>query len=92
MSDQTTPMAEYVAALDRTANAARALAETLRGATTEETLLREEILARWKELSAKMTLDAELIRGAGERYRKWALARFVERQERATYRLPAYQR
>ncbi len=92
MSNQTTPMAEYVAALDRTADAAGALAETLRGATTEETLLRDEILARWKELSAKMTSDAELIRGAGERYRKWALARFMERQERATYHLPPFQR
>jgi hypothetical protein len=89
---QTTPMADYVAALDRTADAARALADTLRGATTEDTLLKHDVLTRWKELSAEMSSDAQLIHEAGERYQKWATARFKERIERASYRLPSYQR
>lgn len=87
-----TPLDEYIAALDRTAAAARELADTLRGARTEESLLRAPVLSKWSELTERMSADADLISHGSERYQRWARARYRERIEQGAYRLPPYQR
>lgn len=92
-SDQElTPLDQYIAALDRAAQYAARLAETLRGVRTEEALLQEDLLQRWVELTGQLDRERVTILKGQEQYQQWALRRFREKQERATYKLPAFQR
>lgn len=87
-----TPLDQYIAALDRAAGYASALADTLRGIRTEEALLRKELLDKWVELTDKLDQERATILRGQEQYQRWALRRYQEQQERAVYRLPSYQR
>ena len=90
--EQLTPLDNYIAALDRSARYATALALTLRGVRTEEALLQRDLLDRWVELTGKLDEERGLILRGQEQYQRWAIKRYKEKQERATYKLPPFQR
>ncbi len=90
--DQRTPLESYIAALDRAAEYCSSLASTLRGVRTEEALLQKSLLDKWVELTDKLDEERVTISRGQEQYQRWALHRYKEKQERATYRLPTFQR
>ena len=90
--ERLTPLDNYIAALDRAAKYATALASTLRGVRTEEALLQRDLLDTWVELTGKLDQERTVILRGQEQYQRWAIKRFKEKQERATYKLPLFQR
>ena len=90
--ERLTPLDNYIAALDRSAKYATALAFTLRGVRTEEALLQRDLLDTWVELTGKLDKERTVILRGQEQYQRWAIKRFKEKQERATYKLPSFQR
>ncbi len=90
--EQLTPLENYIAALDRAAKHCATLADTLRHVRTEEALLQKELLEQWVHLTAKLDEERVIILRGQEQYQKWAIRRYKEKQERATYALPSYQR
>jgi hypothetical protein len=90
--DQRTPLEDYIAALDRAAEYCSSLASTLRGVKTEDALLQKSLLDKWVELTDKLDEERVTISRGQEQYQRWALQRYKEKQERATYRLPTFQR
>ncbi len=90
--ERLTPLDNYIAALDRAAKYATALAFTLRGVQTEEALLQKDLLDKWVELTGKLDKERAVILRGQEQYQRWAIKRFNEKQERATYKLPSFQR
>ena len=87
-----TPLENYCAALDRAAHHTATLAATLRGVRTEDALLQRDLLEKWVDLTNKLDEERVIILRGQEQYQQWAIKRFKEKQERATYKLPAYQR
>ena len=90
--ERLTPLDSYIAALDRAARYATALAFTLRGVRTEEALLQKDLLEQWVKLTGKLDEERVTILRGQEQYQRWAIKRYKEKQERATYRLPSFQR
>ena len=90
--ERLTPLDKYIGALDRAAMCATALASTLRGVRTEEALLQKDLLDKWVELTGKLDEERTVILRGQEQYQRWAIKRFKEKQERATYKLPIFQR
>ncbi len=90
--ERLTPLDNYIASLDRAAKYATALAFTLRGVRTEEALLQRDLLDTWVELTGKLDKERTVILRGQEQYQRWAIKRFKEKQERATYKLPSFQR
>ncbi len=91
-TEQLTPLENYCAALDRAANHCATLSATLRGVRTEDALLQPDLLERWVDLTNKLDQERVIILRGQEQYQRWAIKRFKEKQERATYKLPSYQR
>ena len=90
--EQPTPLENYIAALDRAANYCSTLASTLRAVRTEEALLQKNLLDLWVDLTDKLDRERVIILRGQEQYQRWALEHYRKKQERATYRLPSYQR
>jgi len=90
--ERLTPLDNYIASLDRVAQYATALAYTLRGVRTEEALLQRDLLDTWIDLTGKLDRERTVILRGQEQYQRWAIKRFKEKQERATYKLPSFQR
>ena len=90
--ERLTPLDKYIAALDRAARYATALAFTLRGVRTEEALLQKDLLDKWVELTGKLDQERVVILRGQQQYQRWAIRRYAEKRERATYKLPPYQR
>ncbi|MCH7474744.1 MAG: hypothetical protein IH876_14055 [Gemmatimonadetes bacterium] len=90
--ERLTPLDNYIASLDRAAQYATALAYTLRGVRTEEALLQKDLLDTWIDLTGKLDKERTVILRGQEQYQRWAIKRFKEKQERATYKLPSFQR
>jgi hypothetical protein len=90
--EQLTPLENYIAALDRAAEYCSSLASTLRGVRTEDALLQKGLLDKWVELTDKLDQERVTILRGQEQYQRWAIDRYKEKQERATYRLPTFQR
>ncbi len=90
--EQLTPLEDYIAALDRAADYCSTLASTLRAVRTEETLLQKDLLDTWVDLTGKLDRERVVILRGQEQCQRWALERYEKKQERATYRLPSYQR
>ncbi len=90
--EQLTPLENYIAALDRAADYCSTLASTLRGVRTEDALLQKSLLEKWVDLTAKLDRERVTILRGQEQYQRWAIKRYKEKQERATYKLPSYQR
>ncbi len=90
--EQLTPLETYIAALDRAADYASTLASTLRGIRTEDDLLQKTLLDQWVDLTGKLDKERVVILRGQEQYQRWAIKRYKEKQERATYKLPPFQR
>ncbi len=90
--EQSTPLENYIAALDRAADYCSTLASTLRAVRTEEALLQKNLLDLWVDLTDKLDRERVIILRGQEQYQRWALEHYKKKQERATYRLPSYQR
>ncbi len=90
--DQLTPLDTYIAALDRAADSCSTLASTLRGVRTEDALLQKTLLDKWVDLTGKLDEERVVILRGQEQYQRWAIKRYKEKQERATYKLPSFQR
>ncbi len=90
--EQLTPLETYIAALDRAAGYCSTLASTLRGVRTEDALLQKSLLDKWVDLTGKLDRERVVILRGQEQYQRWAIKRYAEKQERATYKLPSFQR
>ncbi len=90
--EQLTPLETYIAALDRAADYASTLASILRGVRTEDDLLQKTLLDQWVDLTGKLDEERVVILRGQEQYQRWAIKRYKEKQERATYKLPSFQR
>ena len=90
--EQLTPLETYIAALDRAADYASTLASILRGVRTEDDLLQKTLLDQWVDLTGKLDEERVVILRGQEQYQRWAIKRYKEQQERATYKLPSFQR
>ena len=90
--EQLTPLENYIAALDRAADYCSTLASALRGIRTEDALLQKTLLDQWVDLTGKLDKERVIILRGQEQYQRWAIKRYKEKQERATYKLPSYQR
>ncbi len=90
--EQLTPLETYIAALDRAADYASTLAPILRGVRTEDDLLQKTLLDQWVDLTGKLDEERVVILRGQEQYQRWAIKRYKEKQERATYKLPSFQR
>lgn len=90
--ERLTPLDNYIAALDRAARYATALAFALRGVRTEEALLQKDLLDKWVDLTGKLDQERVVILRGQQQYQRWAIRRYKEKRERATYKLPPYQR
>ncbi len=91
-TEQLTPLENYCAALDRAAQHAATLSATLKDVRTEDALLQRDLLEKWVDLTNKLDQERVIILRGQEQYQRWAIKRFKEKQERATYKLPTYQR
>ena len=91
-TEQLTPLETYCAALDRAAQHAARLSATLKDVRTEDALLQRDLLEKWVDLTNKLDQERVIILRGQEQYQRWAIKRFKEKQERATYKLPTYQR
>ncbi len=90
--EQLTPLENYIAALDRAADYCSTLASALRGIRTEDALLQKTLLDKWVDLTGKLDQERVIILRGQEQYQRWAIKRYKEQQERATYKLPSFQR
>ena len=90
--EQLTPLETYIAALDRAADYASTLASILRGVRTEDDLLQKTLLDQWVDLTGKLDEERVVILRGQEQYQRWAIKQYKEKQERATYKLPSFQR
>ncbi len=90
--ERPTPLETYIAALDRAADYCSTLASTLRGVRTEDTLLQKTLLDKWIDLTGKLDQERVIILRGQEQYQRWAIKRYKEKQEHATYKLPSFQR
>ena len=86
--ERLNPLENYIASLDRSAKYATDLALTLRGVKNEDELLQKDLLDKWVELTEKLDKERVVILRGQEQYQR----KFKEKQERATYRLPSFQR
>jgi hypothetical protein len=91
-TEQLTPLENYCASLDRAAQHCTTLSATLKDVRTEDALLQRDLLEKWVDLTHKLDQERVIILRGQEQYQRWAIKRFKEKQERATYKLPAYQR